>query len=98
MIEVDLNGPDGNVFAVMGLVKSVMKDLSESQEDIKLVMNEMMSGDYEHLIATAEKALELLHAPLASPQRCLPSPGRPSPGRRRPARRPVRGRASAPRP
>jgi|TARA_R110002126_G_scaffold183937_1_gene332383 hypothetical protein len=57
MIEYNLNGPEGNAFAVMGFVKKTMKDLSESQEDIKLVMNEMMSGDYEHLIATAEKAV-----------------------------------------
>jgi hypothetical protein len=54
-IELDLTGPQGNAFVVLGTVQRLMKTLKFHEAQIKTVKAEMMSGDYEHLIATAEK-------------------------------------------
>lgn len=46
-IIIDLTGPDGNAFALMGYAKQFAKQLGiDSQPIIK----EMMSGDYENLL------------------------------------------------
>ena len=44
-IVVDLTGPDGNAFALMGLASRLAKQLG-----IESPTAEMMSGDYENLI------------------------------------------------
>ena len=45
-IVVDLTGPDGNAFALMGLASRLAKQLG-----IESPTDEMMSGDYENSIA-----------------------------------------------
>lgn len=54
-IELDLTGPEGNAYVVMGTVQGLMKKLGYHEAQIKAVITEMMSKDYEHLIAVAEK-------------------------------------------
>ena len=49
-IVIDLTGPDGNAFALMGHAKSFAKQLGFTQEEITVILNDMMSGDYEHLV------------------------------------------------
>ena len=44
-IIVDLTGPDGNAFALMGLANRLAKQLG-----FKSPTEEMMKGDYEHLL------------------------------------------------
>jgi len=44
---IDLTGPDGNAFALMGYAKRFAKQLGLDSSEI---INEMTSGDYEHLI------------------------------------------------
>lgn len=44
---VDLSGPDGNAFYLIGLAKRLCKTFGMSDERI---VSDMMSGDYEHLI------------------------------------------------
>ena len=51
--EVQLTGRDGNAFAVMGAVKEAMKEAGWDREEITEVMDDMMSGDYDHLIRVA---------------------------------------------
>jgi hypothetical protein len=51
-IEIDLTGPDGNAFALMGQVKGWCKQMSINSEPI---INDMMGGDYEHLLSVIEK-------------------------------------------
>lgn len=51
---IDLNGPDGNAFALMGYAKKWGKDLGYSPSDIELMISDMMSSDYEHLIKVFE--------------------------------------------
>jgi len=50
-IEVDLTGPDGNAFVLMGLAKRWAKDLGLDGE---MICKEMMMGDYENLLDVIE--------------------------------------------
>jgi hypothetical protein len=51
-IEIDLTGPDGNAFVLIGAASKLAKKLGM---DGKAIQTEMMSGDYEHLVATFDK-------------------------------------------
>ena len=46
-IEIDLTGPDGNAYAILGLAKRLCK---EFDIPFKPQMEKMTSGDYENLI------------------------------------------------
>jgi len=47
---IDLTGPDGNAFALLGYASRLGKQLEFDQEQREKVRIEMMSGDYENLI------------------------------------------------
>ena len=49
---IDLTGPDGNAFALIGYANRFAKQLGLNGKEIK---NEMMQGDYEHLLETFDK-------------------------------------------
>jgi hypothetical protein len=51
--ELDLVGMDGNAFAVIGSVTGALKRAGNSPEIVNAVRDEMMSGDYDHLLAVA---------------------------------------------
>jgi len=51
-IVIDLTGPDGNAFALMGYANRFAKQLGL---DGKAITNEMMSGDYENLLEVFDK-------------------------------------------
>ena len=51
-IEIDLTGPDGNAFALMGYAKTFSKQLGLNTDEI---IKDMMSGDYEHLLDVMEE-------------------------------------------
>lgn len=46
-IIIDITGPDGNAFALMGYAKRFAKQLGM---DSKSIIEDMMSGDYENLL------------------------------------------------
>ncbi len=46
---IDLTGPDGNAFALMGHAKNLAKQLGMNGNTI---IEEMTQGDYEHLVNT----------------------------------------------
>ena len=46
-IEIDLTGPQGNAFYILGVAKNLCKQVGI---DSKPFLEEMMSGDYENLI------------------------------------------------
>ena len=46
-IEIDLTGPDGNAYAILGLAKRLCR---EFDIPFKPLMEKMTSGDYENLI------------------------------------------------
>lgn len=51
-IIIDLTGPDGNAYVLMGKAKGLAKQLNL---DPTKVINEMTSGDYENLIQVFDK-------------------------------------------
>ena len=51
-IEIDLTGPDGNAFVLIGKAGSLARQLGL---DSKVIQSEMMKGDYEHLVNTFDK-------------------------------------------
>jgi len=51
-ITIDLTGPDGNVFTLMGVAQRLARKIGV---DPKEVTTEMMSGDYEHAVITFER-------------------------------------------
>jgi hypothetical protein len=54
-IVIDLTGPDGNAFALMGYARNLAKQLGWKDKGAALI-NEMMSGDYEHLLEVFDNA------------------------------------------
>jgi hypothetical protein len=51
-ISIDLTGPDGNAFVLIGTATKLARQLGL---DGKAIQTEMMKGDYEHLVATFDK-------------------------------------------
>lgn len=59
MIEIDLTGPDGNVFYLMGVAKKLARTLNDRRGNEYLnwgdIQADMMSGDYDHAIEVFEE-------------------------------------------
>jgi hypothetical protein len=69
-IEIDLSGPDGNVFYLIGLARKLAKQLKieipgadvmeglgiiETQDPAQWIQEQMMSGDYENAIQVFDR-------------------------------------------
>ena len=54
-IVIDLTGPDGNAFVLLGKAKSFAKQLGMNGVEAEALINDMMSGDYEHLLELFDK-------------------------------------------
>jgi len=52
MIDIDLKGPRGNSYCLLGQARSLCKDLDMNS---KPILDDMKSGDYEHLLEVFEK-------------------------------------------
>ena len=51
-IIIDLTGPDGNAFVLMGTAVNLAKQLGK---DGTAIREEMMAGDYEHLLSVFDR-------------------------------------------
>lgn len=49
-IEIDLTGPQGNAYFLMGTAKNLGKQVGMGDSYIKEMLDKMMSGDYENLV------------------------------------------------
>ena len=49
-IEIDLTGPDGNAFVLMGYAKRFGKQVGMGDSYINEMLEKMMSSDYENLV------------------------------------------------
>ena len=49
-MEIDLSGPEGNAFVLLGYASRWGRQLGWSQSKIKLVQDMMKGGDYEVLV------------------------------------------------
>ena len=52
---IDLNGPEGNAFCLLGTAMNLCKQIGISSERTEEIIDEMKSSDYEHLILTFDK-------------------------------------------
>jgi hypothetical protein len=51
-VKMELVGLDGNAFVIMGTWRSSALRQGWSQEEVRAVLKEAQSGDYNHLLAT----------------------------------------------
>ena len=51
-IVIDLTGPDGNAFVLLGKAQRLARQLNK---DGTSIINEMISGDYEHLLEVFDR-------------------------------------------
>jgi hypothetical protein len=51
-IEIDLTGPDGNAFFLLGTAGRLAKQLGLNSKEIQA---EMMRGNYEHLVGVFDR-------------------------------------------
>lgn len=51
-LEIDLTGPDGNAYVLLGTAHRLANQLNL---DAKAILAEMKAGDYEHLVATFDR-------------------------------------------
>lgn len=52
MLKIDLDGSQGNAFALMGFATEIGRQLGWNAHDCAKVNKEMTSGDYTHLVST----------------------------------------------
>ena len=50
---INLDGPDGNAFALMAYAKRFAKDMGYASDEV--ILNNMKSGDYTNLVKTFDK-------------------------------------------
>jgi len=58
-ITVKLVGEDGNAFAILGKCRAVMRAAGLPPEEIDAFFAEATNGDYDHLLATAMRWLDI---------------------------------------
>jgi hypothetical protein len=58
-ITVQLTGNDGNAFAIMASVSRALKDHGVDPEEVSTFTQEAMSGDYDNLLRTAMRWVEV---------------------------------------
>ena len=54
-IEIDLTGPDGNAYALMGLAKRLARQLRYDHDHTERIIDEMALSDYEGLLHTFDR-------------------------------------------
>ena len=54
-INIDLNGPDGNAFVLIGLAKNLSEQLKYDHDRIERIVDEMTLSDYEGLLFTFDR-------------------------------------------
>ena len=58
-ITVKLVGTDGNAFAIIANVRHALRQHNVSRDEIESFVDEAMSGDYDHLLQTCMKWVDV---------------------------------------
>lgn len=58
-VKVKLTGADGNAFAVLGQVRKALKRAGVSEADVTAFTEEATSGNYDHLLQTVMKTVDV---------------------------------------
>lgn len=54
-IVIDLTGPQGNAFYLLGVARDFCKQLDMTEKNTQAILDEMTSGDYENLIQVFDR-------------------------------------------
>lgn len=57
-VKLELVGLDGNAYSLMGAFQRQARKEAWTPEEIKSVLNDAMSGDYNHLLCTLSAVCE----------------------------------------
>lgn len=58
-VHLKLVGEDGNTFAILGRLQRALRRAEVPADEIKAVMDEAMSGDYDHLLQTVMQTVDV---------------------------------------
>jgi len=58
--DIDLRGPEGNAWALMGITADLLRQMGRSKENINAVLEDMRSSDYEHLLKVMDAEVGML--------------------------------------
>jgi hypothetical protein len=58
-VKVQLSGADNNALAIMGAISAALRRACVSDEEITLFLEESTSGDYDDLLVTAMKWVDV---------------------------------------
>ncbi len=59
-IEIDLTGPEGNAFVLIGYAKNLCKQLGYDKNKTERIIDEMTLTDYEGLLYTFDREFGML--------------------------------------
>ena len=54
-IEIDLTGPQGNSFFLLGTASKLGRQLGWDRDEIEILLRQMRNSDYENLVSTFDK-------------------------------------------
>jgi len=54
-IEIDLTGPQGNAFFLLGTASKLGRQLGWDRDEIEILLRQMRRSDYENLVNTFDK-------------------------------------------
>ena len=55
MRQINISGPDGNAFVLMGIARNWAKQLGKSDAERDQMLADMRKGDYQNLLAVFRK-------------------------------------------
>lgn len=55
LVVIDLRGPDGNAFALLGYMRRIATQMGWTPEQIEALADEMTSSDYENLVSAFDR-------------------------------------------
>lgn len=58
--DIDLRGPEGNAYVLIGITADILKQLKRSKKNINAVIEDMTSSDYEHLLEVMDAEVGML--------------------------------------
>ena len=59
-IVIDIRGPQGNAYCIMGIVSDVLKQVGYDKNKINDIIADMKSSDYEQLCNVAKKYVKII--------------------------------------
>ena len=54
-MEIDLTGPQGNAFFLLGTASKLGRQLGWDRDEIEILLRQMKNSDYENLVNTFDK-------------------------------------------